>query len=160
MLDGLPYNKLNLYDLNILPIEDLRHTADGFHPVDDDYTTVLEAILKSDIIVFATPIYWYTMSGTMKNVIDRFSHAIRDSRYPNVVEHLKTMKAIVVAVGGDKPRVKGLPLIQQCQYTFDFLKMDFLGYILGEARKPGTIMNDTRALQEAQFFNDQLKTFI
>ncbi|WP_107838786.1 flavodoxin family protein [Metasolibacillus meyeri] len=157
-LQGLSYETIQLKDLNIKAIEDLRHTDEGFHPVDDDYTKVLEAILRSDLLVLATPIYWYSMSGTMKNVIDRFSHAIRDTRYPNVTEHLKTMKAVVIAVGGDQPRIKGLPLIQQCQYTFDFLKIEFYSYIIGEARKPGTIHNDKLALQQAAYLNEQLRT--
>ncbi|KYG88882.1 flavodoxin family protein [Metasolibacillus sp. FSL H7-0170] len=156
-LKDLPYEAIQLKDLHIKPIEDLRHTPEGFHPVDDDYTKVLEAILRSDMLVLATPIYWYSMSGTMKNVIDRFSHAIRDTRYPNVTAHLKTMKAVVIAVGGDQPRIKGLPLIQQCQYTFDFLGIEFYSYLIGEARKPGTISSDLQAIQQAHYLNQQLK---
>lgn len=159
-LEGLPYKTIYLKDLDIRPIEDLRHTPEGFHPVDDDYTRVLEAILESDVLVLATPIYWYSMSGTMKNVIDRFSHAIRDERYPNVMEHMKSMKGIVIAVGGDHPRVKGLPLIQQCQYTFDFFDMELYSYIIGEARKPGTIVNDEHAMMEAKVLNNQLKKLL
>ncbi|MEO4053068.1 flavodoxin family protein [Solibacillus sp. CAU 1738] len=159
-LEGLEYETIYLKDLDICPIEDLRHTPEGFHPVDDDYTQVLEAILESDVLVLATPIYWYSMSGTMKNTIDRFSHAIRDERYPHVMEHMKSMKGIVIAVGGDHPRVKGLPLIQQCQYTFDFFDMEFYSYIIGEARKPGTIMKDVQALMQAKVLNEKLKALL
>lgn len=114
----------------------------------------------SDIIVFATPIYWYSMSGVMKNVIDRISQAIRDNRYPNLKERLKKKRTIVVIVGGDKPRIKGLPLIQQFQYTFEFLNISFGTYIIGEANKPGDIMKDTIALSHADLLSKSLKSIL
>jgi len=37
----------------------------------DDMTEIREKMIKADVIVFATPIYFYTMSGQMKTFIDR-----------------------------------------------------------------------------------------
>lgn len=36
-----------------------------------------EVIQKYDTLIFATPIYWYSMSGVMKVFFDRFSDLIR-----------------------------------------------------------------------------------
>jgi multimeric flavodoxin WrbA len=36
-----------------------------------------EIIEKYDTLIFATPIYWYSMSGIMKVFFDRFSDLIR-----------------------------------------------------------------------------------
>ncbi len=159
-LNGIEYKKIYLKDLIINPIEDKRHTEDGFSIVNDDYDEIIEAMLESDILVFSTPIYWYSASGLMKNLIDRFSQAIRDQRYPTLKEHLKTVETYVVAVGGDNPRIKGLPLIQQLKYTFDFLKMPFTGYIIGKASKPGEIVQDKVALSQARLMNEQIKKLI
>lgn len=41
--------------------------------LDDDFKLVMEKMLDSDIIVFLTPVYWYSMSGRMKNLIDRLT---------------------------------------------------------------------------------------
>lgn len=97
------------------------------------------------------------MSGMMKNMIDRLSQAIRDERFPQLTEHLQTVEAIVLAVGGDDPKIKGLPLIQQFQYTFDFLNMRFSTYILGEGNRPGDILQDEQVLVQADLLNKQLK---
>ncbi len=38
---------------------------------DDDFNLIAPEILKSDVIVFTMPVYWYSMPGQIKNVIDR-----------------------------------------------------------------------------------------
>lgn len=37
----------------------------------DDMTVILDKMVKADVIVLATPIYFYTMDGQMKTLIDR-----------------------------------------------------------------------------------------
>lgn len=160
VMKDIAHKKFYIKDLCIEPIDDLRHTVNGFQEVKDDYDKVIEELQNSDIAVFATPIYWYSMSGIMKNMIDRLSQAIRDDRYPNLKERLKRIRTIVIVVGGDKPRIKALPLIQQFQYTFEFLDMSFWSYIIGEANKPGEIMKDTVALSHASLLNQKLKSML
>ncbi|OAB31441.1 NADPH-dependent FMN reductase [Flavobacterium fryxellicola] len=44
----------------------------------DDFLPLLASIIeKYDTLVFATPVYWYSMSGIMKVFFDRFSDLIR-----------------------------------------------------------------------------------
>ncbi|MFJ8101617.1 flavodoxin family protein [Lysinibacillus sp. NPDC096212] len=160
VLDGINHVKIDLKKLTIEPINDLRHDNDGFQFVDDDYDQIIHAFLTSDLVIFATLIYWYSMSGIMKNMVDRLSQAIRDERFPQLKEKLQTTEAIVLAVGGDDPYIKGLPMIQQFQYIFDFLKMPFSSYIIGEANKPGEIIHDEQALTQASILNKKLKARI
>jgi len=40
-------------------------------PQKDDMGKVLEAMIAADVIVMATPVYFYTMCGQMKTAIDR-----------------------------------------------------------------------------------------
>jgi multimeric flavodoxin WrbA len=40
-------------------------------PQKDDMTEVLEKMIAADVIVMATPVYFYTMSAQMKTLIDR-----------------------------------------------------------------------------------------
>lgn len=37
----------------------------------DDMTEILEKMINADVIVFGTPVYFYTMSGQLKTFIDR-----------------------------------------------------------------------------------------
>ncbi|MFT3739671.1 MAG: flavodoxin family protein [Breznakibacter sp.] len=40
-------------------------------PQKDDMPEILEKMVKADVIVMATPVYFYTMCGQMKTLIDR-----------------------------------------------------------------------------------------
>ncbi len=45
---------------------------------EDDFLPLIRRILEQyDTLIFATPIYWYNMSGIMKVFFDRFSDLIR-----------------------------------------------------------------------------------
>jgi multimeric flavodoxin WrbA len=45
---------------------------------DDDFLPLIQSIIeKYDTLLFATPVYWYSMSGIMKVFFDRFSDLIR-----------------------------------------------------------------------------------
>lgn len=156
VLDGLPHTELVLREKRILPIVDQRHTEGGFQPVDDDYDSVVEAVLSHETLIFVSPVYWYGVSGLLKNFIDRWSQSLRDPRY-NFKEAMSKKQAFVLVAGGDNPRIKALPLIQQLRYTFDFVGMPLSGYIIGQASKPGEILEDSRAITEAKWLNSLLK---
>ncbi|RUL50891.1 flavodoxin family protein [Lysinibacillus antri] len=160
VIKGIPVEKIYLREYNILPIKDERHSEHGFQDVDDDYNKLIAQVMKHDILIFSTPIYWYSMSGTMKLFIDRWSQTLRDQNFPNFRTELGQKKAYVIAVGGDKPYIKGLPLIQQFQYIFDFFGMTFEGYVIGRASKPGEMIHDKRALSSAQQLQQHLKNIV
>ncbi|WP_010095173.1 flavodoxin family protein [Ornithinibacillus scapharcae] len=155
-VEGLNVERIHLKDYTILPIEDLRHSVDGFHKVNDDYYSIINQMEKHDIIIFATPIYWYSMSGLMKNFIDRWSQTLKESN-GDFKKKMATKKAYVIAVGGDEPQIKGLPMIQQFYYIFDFVGVSFEGYILGHANRPGEILSDINSLRMAELFLQKLK---
>ena len=61
-VQGFDAEHIHLRKYRIL-VEDLRHAQGGFRPVQDDCDSIIERILPCDILVFATPIYWFGMSG-------------------------------------------------------------------------------------------------
>jgi multimeric flavodoxin WrbA len=157
VIEGLKVEEIYLKDLLIKPIEDHRHSSDGFQDLGDDYNSIIDRILPHDLLIFSTPVYWYSMSGAMKNFIDRWSQSLRDPNYPDFKTKMAAKKAFVITVGGDKPTIKALPMIQQFQYIFDFMGMEFGGYIIGEGNKPEDILKDKKALFAAQQLNEKLK---
>ncbi|MEI2365721.1 MULTISPECIES: flavodoxin family protein [Niallia] len=160
VIDGVPVDNILLREYTILPIMDMRHTLEGFQKREDDYNSIVDRILPHDILIFSTPIYWYSMSGLMKNFIDRWSHSLRDLSYPDFKAKMATKKAYVLAVGGDNPTIKGIPMIQQFQHIFDFMGIEFGGYILGNGNKPGDILEDKNAIFAAAQLNKEfLKGF-
>lgn len=156
VIKDLHVKKLFLKDYLIKDIIDQRHEENGFDPVDDDYDKVIDSVLESDIIIFATPIYWYGMSGIMKSFVDRWSQTVRDTRYPEFKSKMAKKTAYVIAVGGDEPKTKGLPLIHQFSYICNFIGLDFQGYILGKGVKPNDILLDKEALNNAVNLRESL----
>ncbi|WP_019635418.1 flavodoxin family protein [Paenibacillus fonticola] len=155
-LDGIAHTDIFLREKTILPIHDQRHDEGGFDPVDDDYEHVIEEVLKHDILVFAMPVYWYGAPGIVKNFFDRWSQSLRNSRY-DFKAAMAEKKAYVIVVGGDSPRIKAMPLIQQLKYTFDFVGMPLEGYVIGKASRPGEMTYDQRSLTDAKWLNQELK---
>ncbi len=63
---------INLLDYNI-QYYDYEH---GY--VDDDFIDLMERIVDQfDLIIYATPVYWYTMSAQLKTFFDRHSDLTR-----------------------------------------------------------------------------------
>jgi len=61
LLGNIPYDQLNLVDYRVDSL--------GQHFEGDQFSTVLNAMQQADIIIIGTPIYWHTMSGSLKNTV-------------------------------------------------------------------------------------------
>ncbi len=156
-LDGVDHTSMHLLDYQMDPIIDERHTEEGFTAVEDDYERMLKEFLEHDIIVFATPLYWFGMSGQMKIFFDRWSQYMRDPRF-RFKELVKQKKAYVIITGNSPdPKISALPLIQQFKAIFDYVGMEFSDYIIGQANKPDEIKFDSYAMAKADLWSQQFK---
>lgn len=155
VLGALPATRYYLADLSLAPFADLRHEPGGFPPVDGLAGEILRAMTTHDVLLFACPIYWYGMSAQLKALVDQWSHALRDPAL-NFKESMRGKRAHIVLTGGDQPRIKGLPLVQQFVYAFDFMGMTFGEYIIGQGSRPGEVLKDERALFQADWLHRQL----
>ena len=70
---GLEVEKVFLKDLKINYCTGCNRCYNGEHPCPqrDDAAGVLEKMVAADVIVMATPVYFYTMAAQMKTLIDR-----------------------------------------------------------------------------------------
>ncbi len=67
-------NKHNNFDVIDLKTKNIGHFEYDFANANDDFLPLMEEIIaKYDTIVFATPVYWYNMSGILKAFFDRLS---------------------------------------------------------------------------------------
>ena len=68
MLKEFDHDLINLRDYHIAPYD---YT---YSNKDDDFLHLIRRLIRDyDVFIFATPIYWYSMSGLMKNFFDRIS---------------------------------------------------------------------------------------
>ncbi|MBX9704247.1 MAG: NAD(P)H-dependent oxidoreductase, partial [Silvanigrellaceae bacterium] len=116
------------YSHSPLEIIDLNSSIVGpysyFEKQEDDFYKIIGKALEADLIVLVTPVYWYTMSGVMKDFIDRFSNllsgkhkALGESLYGKKVELLSTGYDLKLPFGFEVPFI-GLAI---------YFGMDYLG---------------------------------
>lgn len=155
-LDGISITEEFLLEYSIEPIIDQRHDVNGFDDVNDDYEDLIKKVLDHDAILFVTPLYWYGMSGRMKNFIDRWSQSIRNKSY-DFKKQMNGKKVYLLIVGGTCAPVTALPLVQQFQLISQFLNMELLGYTIGRGVKPLEVLNDEGSIVGAKQLGVQIK---
>lgn len=68
---------------------------------EDDFLPLMASIIeKYDTLVFATPVYWYTMSGIMKVFFDRISDLLRIEK--ELGRKLRGKKMFVISNSDDE----------------------------------------------------------
>jgi putative NADPH-quinone reductase len=101
---------VDLHALNITPF-DYEHNNE-----DDDYIPLMERVTEeNDLIILATPVYWYSMSTVMKIFIDRVSDLL--SIRKDLGRKLRGKKIFVVAsFSTSLPKGFEYPFSQTCEY--------------------------------------------
>ncbi len=71
--EGVQNETVFLQPLDIKPCTgcDVCKTANSTCIVKDDMTELYDKVIKADVLVFATPIYWWHMSAQLKTFLDR-----------------------------------------------------------------------------------------
>lgn len=69
--------------------------------INDDAREIAEKVLNTDILVFATPIYYYSVSGQLKTLIDRLNPLYSDDY------KFRKVYLIATAAEDEKETVKG-----------------------------------------------------
>jgi len=136
-------DKLYLYDHDILPCIDCRGCKRGelVCKLEDGMKEIYPLLEAADIIVFATPIYWYGPTAKMKLLIDRLRPFIANGK-------LKGKKGIIVAPSEEGPGCCG-PLVEMFRMSFEYLGMTMAGSILASAYEKGEIKEKPEELQRA-----------
>lgn len=89
-----------LDDARLVDLKDYRIAPYDYAEVyaDDDFHLLAGAMTKARIIVFASPVYWYSMSAPMKIFFDRLTD-LTGSRKP-LGKSLAGKSAFLIASGG------------------------------------------------------------
>ncbi|MBX9881282.1 MAG: NAD(P)H-dependent oxidoreductase [Sphingomonas sp.] len=98
---GMPPSVADLSRLRIFPFEYGRHDDR------DDFRAVIEMMLESDHVVFATPVYWYSMSSPMKAFFDRLTDLLFDPASRKIGRALAGRSIWLLATGTDEDLPSG-----------------------------------------------------
>lgn len=115
--------------------------AAGIRPFDyalprqrDGLDAVAARMLAHDEIVFATPVYWYAMSGATKTLLDRFSDLLGDRDPERRGRRLAGRGVWLLAVGTDPDMPGGFDV--PFARTADYLGMHWRGGVYLSTGRP------------------------
>ena len=107
----------------------------------DDMTVIYEKMSKADMLVIASPVYFYSISAQLKAVIDRFHNPIRDTF------HIKKM-AILLVGAASLPELFDA-ILTEYNLCLKFFDIEDAGKVLVRGVKDKGDINNTDALNEA-----------
>lgn len=122
-------------------------THDGVCVQKDDMAGILEEVDRADMLVFASPIYWFGMSAQVKAVIDRL--------YARAKKGFRATKTALLLDSGS-PGVFG-GAIAQYKDTNAYLKWEDMGIITISGMKAKGDMKNSPALEQARELGRNLK---
>ena len=114
---ALGADRIDLCTLNIHPY-DYEH-----HHTDDDFLPTMRKLVAYDTLIFVTPVYWYAMSGLMKNFLDRITDCLKIEKETG--RKLRGKNLIAVSCGSEATEVDGY--FEPFRLTAGYLGMQYLG---------------------------------
>ena len=88
---------------------------------DDDFSKLAAKMIEASYLIFATPVYWYSMSGQMKVFFDRFTDLITIRK--SLGRKLAGKETFLVATGTEQNLPEGFEV--PFHLTSNYLDMKF-----------------------------------
>ncbi len=115
-------------DFDVVDLNDYNFTYYDYEHQNknDDYISLMrKLVFKYDVFVFATPVYWYSMSGIMKVFFDRFTDLLDNEKVLGRKLRNKYMAVLTSSVGDHLGENFWLPFKETARY----LGMEYLGNV-------------------------------
>ena len=107
----------------------------------DDMSLIYEKMSQADMLVIASPVYFYGLSAQLKAVIDRFHNPIRDT--------FRLKKMALLLVGAATLPELFDSILAQYRLCLNFFKLEDAGHVLVRGVKEKGDIKNTDALNEA-----------
>jgi len=152
--EGAEVDRLRLADLHITPCtECLACYKKGECVVKDDMQKVYPRLLEADIIILASPIFFYGVTGWAKALIDR-CQAFWAKKYelkdPDFGREGRRRKGFFVSIGGTKGPKMFDGAVLTVKYFFDVLNAEYAGELLvRQVDAKGDILKHPESLRQA-----------
>jgi len=116
---GLETETIALRTLKIAPCTGCEKCWERDSPcvIKDDALPLYQSIAESDVLLFATPVYWYGPTAIMKAFMDRWVVFNRPQGRPLI----EGKRAIVVSAYEEEDPRAAEPLIRMFELSFDYL---------------------------------------
>ncbi len=127
--------------------------------IEDDMQLLYPKLREADAVLYASPIYWFTVSAQMKLFMDRCYGMFGAGDDPS--DHVLAGKriGIVLTYGGDDPFNSGaVNAIRTFQDTFRYIPAEIVGMVYGYAPSAGGIEKNLELMNEAFELGNKLVT--
>lgn len=119
---GLLKDRLHA-DLIDLRLKNISAYDYEHHNQDDDFLPLMREVVKYDLLILVTPVYWYSMSGLMKNFLDRITDCLKIEKETGRKLRGKSLAAI--ACGSEETVTPGF--FDPFRLSAAYLGMQYLG---------------------------------
>lgn len=117
-----------LSDFDVMDLNDysISYYDYGHKNEKDDYLNLIQNIISTyDILILATPVYWYSMSGIMKVFFDRITDLLDNEKELGRKLRNKSLAVLSSSIGDHLGDAFWLPFIETAKY----LGMNYIGNI-------------------------------
>lgn len=146
---GAEVEAVYLHGMDIRPCAGCNacQEADDKHcGMDDEMQTLYPKLREADVLVFATPIYWFNVSAQTKLCMDRCYALIGPSG--TVLAHKEY--AFILTHGDAEPFTSGAQnAIRVFRDSFDYIGAKIAGFIYGSAGAAGEIRHNEALMEKA-----------
>ncbi|MCK9362560.1 MAG: flavodoxin family protein [Syntrophales bacterium] len=131
---GARVESLRVSDFKITPCRGCHDCSrEGICKINDDMQEIYPRLLDADIVILASPIYFYGVTGWTKALIDR-SQALWERKYtlqdPALGEQAQRKKGFFISVGGTKGQKLFEGASLTVKYFFDAFNASYTGDLL------------------------------
>jgi multimeric flavodoxin WrbA len=152
--EGAKVERLYLSDFTVTPCKECHgcdHT--GNCVILDDMQKIYPQLLEADVVILASPIFFYGVTAWAKALIDR-SQAFWARKYllkdPSFGKEGKKRKGFFISVGATKGVKVFDGAVLTVKYFFDVLSAEYMGeLVLRGVEAKGDILKHPEALQQA-----------
>ena len=153
-MEGAEVERLHLTDFTITPCKEC-HGCDktGNCVILDDMQKIYPKLLEADVIILASPVFFYGITAWAKALVDR-CQALWSRKYllksPSLGEEGKRRKGFLISVAGTKGQRVFEGAILTAKYFFDVLNAEFVGQLVFRGiDAKGDILKHPEAIQQA-----------
>lgn len=152
---GAEIERLHVTDLKITPCTECHGCdATGDCVILDEMQKIYPKLLEADIIILASPVFFYGVTAWAKILIDR-SQALWAKKYlvndPSMGKRGKRRKGFFISVGATKGQKVFEGAILTVKYFFDTLNAEYTGELVYRGVEgKGDILKNPEALEQAR----------
>jgi multimeric flavodoxin WrbA len=148
---GANVESFYLHEMNIQPCDACdacRTDGDVDCILDDDMQFLYAKIREADVIVIASPVYWFNVSAQTKIFIDRFyAFGGEKPKYHSLVR--KRFGIVMAGEAKDSFESGAVNAFRSFQDTINFIGAELVGMVYGSAYDAGEIRNNSQAMEDA-----------